>query len=195
MTRLFFPAALLFTLFMAFFPAFSASAQQAWDLPQLMAALAQAPSHESRFTEKKTVSLLKEPVESNGILLFRRPDHLEKHVLLPKDETIIADGDELTWQDASGRSRSMRLSRNPSLAALAGGIRATLAGDLGALQKVFEVKLDGGQKQWTLTLTPTDAAMQRKISGLRIEGSGSRVDTVEVQEKNGDRSLMTIQHE
>lgn len=173
----------------------SAWGQQAWDLQQLMAGLAQVPSHESKFTEKKTVSLLKEPVESSGTLVYRRPDHLEKHVLQPKEEDIIVDGNELTWKDAAGHSRSMRLNSNPNLAALSESVRATLAGDLNGLQKYFSVKLDGSQQQWKLTLTPTDEAMQRKILGLRITGSGNRVDTVEVQEKNGDRSLMMIQHE
>ena len=171
------------------------SRPQAWDLPQLMATLAQAPSHEDKFTEKKAVSLLKEPIESSGILSYRKPDHLEKHVLQPKDEAIIVDGDEITWKDAAGRSRSMRLRSNAALAALAESIRATLAGDLPALQKYFTVKLDGEQKQWSLSLTPVDDAMSRKIQSLHISGSAARIDTVEVLEKNGDHSLMTIHHE
>lgn len=172
-----------------------ASAAQSWDVAQLMATLAQAPSHESRFTEKKTLSILKEPAESSGILSYRRPDRLEKHVLQPKDEAVIVEGDEITWKDAAGRSRSMRLRSNATLAALAESMRATLAGDLPTLQKYFSVKLEGNEKQWALALTPIDDGMLRRVKNLRIAGSTNQVDTVDVLEANGDRSLMTLQHE
>jgi hypothetical protein len=67
-----------------------------WDLPQLMAGLAQVQSNEGRYTETKTIALLKNPIESSGILRYRRPDHVEKLVLQPKDEAIIVDGQQLT---------------------------------------------------------------------------------------------------
>lgn len=166
-----------------------------WDLPQLMAGLAQVQSHESRFTEIKTIALLKAPIESSGVLSYRRPDHVEKHVLQPKDESIVVDGGELIWKDGtSGKTRTLRLPGNPVLAALVESIRATLAGDLPALQHFFAVKLDGAASHWTLSLTPIDNAMQRNVQILRIEGNGNRIDVIDVLEAGGDRSVMTIQH-
>jgi outer membrane lipoprotein-sorting protein len=169
---------------------------ESWDLPQLMAGLAQVQSHESRFTEKKTIALLKAPAESSGVLSYRRPDHVEKHVLLPKDESISVDGDELTWKDGSGgKKRSLRLQNNVALAALVESIRATLAGDLPALQRYFTVTLDGTQTHWVLSLAPTEDAMRRSVQVMRIEGSGNRVSLIDVLETGGDRSVMVIQHD
>jgi outer membrane lipoprotein-sorting protein len=167
-----------------------------WELPQLMAELAQVQSHESRFTETKTLALLKAPVESSGVLSYRRPDHVEKHVLLPKDESISVDGDELTWKDGvSGKKRVLRVQSNAVLAALVESIRATLAGDLPALQHYFSVKLEGAQAHWVLTLTPAEERMRRNVQTMRIEGSGNQVAVVEVLETDGDRSVMVIQHD
>jgi len=165
------------------------------DLPQLMASLAQVQAHESHFTETKTIALLKAPVESNGVLSYRRPDHVEKHVLQPKDESIIVDGDALTWKDGtSGKTRTLRLQSNAVVAALVESIRATLAGDLPALQRFFAVKLDGAAAHWTLSLTPIDSAMQRNVQALRIEGVGNQVNLIDVLETGGDRSVMIIEH-
>lgn len=174
---------------------FSAQAE-AWDLPQLMAGLAQVQSHDSRFTEKKTVALLKAPLESSGILSYRRPDHVEKHILEPKDESIIVDGDELTWKDGiSGKKRTLKVQSNAALAALVESIRATLAGDLPALQRYFSVKLEGVQTRWTLELAPFEPRLRRSMQSMRIEGSGNRVAAIDLLESDGDRSVMVIQHD
>ncbi|HXA48244.1 MAG TPA: LolA-related protein [Burkholderiaceae bacterium] len=168
----------------------------AWDLSQLMAGLAQVQSHESRFTETKTIALLKNPIESSGVLRYRRPDHVEKQVLQPKDESIIVDGQQLLWKDgASGKTRTLSLQSNAVLAALVESIRATLAGDLPALQHFFAVKLDGASSHWTLSLTPLDKAMQGKVQTVRIEGSVNHVTLIDVTETGGDHSVMQIQND
>jgi outer membrane lipoprotein-sorting protein len=169
---------------------------ESWDLPQLMAGLAQVQSRDSRFTEKKTMALLKAPLESSGVLSYRRPDHVEKHVLQPKDESISVDGDELTWKDGvSGKKRSLRLQDNAVVAALVNSIRGTLAGDLPALQRYFDLKLDGTRASWVLSLTPTEKTMRRSVQAMRIEGSDNQVATVDVQESGGDRSVMVIKND
>ena len=173
-----------------------AAGAQSWGVPQLMEAMAQVPAHESRFTEKKTLALLKAPLESSGTLSYRRPSYVEKHVLAPQDETLAVDGDELTWQNnATGKKRKLRLQNNLALAALVESIRATLAGDLKTLQRFYEVRLDGTSTKWTLTLTPSDDAMRRTLQSMRVEGSGNRMLVVDVLEAGGDRSVMQIQHD
>ncbi len=169
---------------------------ESWDLPQLMVELAQVQSRDSRFTEKKTLALFKAPAESSGVLSYRRPDHVEKHVLLPKDESISVEGDQLTWRDGvSGKQRSLRLQDNVVVAALVNSIRATLAGDLPALQRYFEVKLEGSAARWVLSLTPTDSTLRRSVQAMRIEGSDNQVASIDVMESGGDRSVMVIKND
>lgn len=174
----------------------SAAWAQAWGLPQLMEAMAQVPAHQSRFTEKKTLALLKAPLESSGTLAYRRPAFVEKHVLAPQDETLSVDGDELRWQNnTSGKKRTLRLQSNLPLWAFVESIRATLAGDLKTLQRFYEVRLDGTPARWVLTLTPSDDTMRRTLQSMRIEGAANRMLVVDVLETGGDRSVMQIQHE
>jgi len=82
-----------------------------------------------------------------------------------------------------------------ALAALVESVRATLAGDLPALQHYFSIKLEGSPSHWTLTLTPSDNAMRRSVQSMRIDGGGNRVASIDVLESGGDRSVMVIEHD
>lgn len=184
--------ALLFLL--QLFPA--AASANALSLPQLMESMAQVESHQSRFTEKKTLGLLKTPLESSGTLAYRRPAFVEKHVLTPQDEKLTVNGDELIWQNnTTGQQRKIRLQNNLHISALVESIRATLAGDLKTLQQFYEVRLQGSRAKWTLSLTPADDDMARILQMMRIEGAGNRLKTIDITEVGGDRSVMVIKHD
>jgi hypothetical protein len=57
------------------------------------------------------------------------------------------------------------------------------------------VELEGGPAQWRLFLVPRDREMRTVISLIRIGGSRDRVDLIEVNEANGDRSVMKVYKE
>lgn len=165
----------------------------AWDLGQLMSALAQVKSGEVRFTEKKTSSMLDEPLVLHGTLSYSAPSHLEKHITSPYDERYQVDGDTLLVENRSKHfRRSFSLRRYPSLWAFVESFRATLTGDLPTLQRFYEVKLEGGRSDWTLRLIPLDRQMARAVRDIRIAGSGRHIARMEIDEANGDRSVMRI---
>jgi len=77
-------------------------------IAQLMAGLAKNPQGAATFTEKKFISILDQPVESSGELLFIAPARLEKRTLKPKPETMVLDGDTLTLERGQ-RKRVLQL--------------------------------------------------------------------------------------
>lgn len=165
----------------------------AWGLEQLMNGLAQVKSGEVRFTEKKTSNLLDEPLVLHGTLSYSVPSHLEKHVTSPYDERYQVDGDTLLVENRSKHfRRSFSLRRYPSMWAFVESFRATLTGDLQTLQRFYDVKLEGGRDDWTLRLTPLDRQMARVVRDIRIAGSGRHIVRMEIDEVNGDRSVMRI---
>jgi hypothetical protein len=106
---------------------------------------------------------------------------------------MIVDGDRLVIEDGtSGVRRTLMLNDYPAVRALVESIRATLAGDRARLERFYALRLEGGEGDWHLRLTPRDAATREFVTEIRIGGSGNRVTSVEVQEASGDRSLMTI---
>ena len=159
---------------------------------QLMAALAKNPQGAATFTEKKFIAILEQPIESSGELLFIAPARLEKRTLKPKPETMVLDGDILTLERGR-RKHVLQLKDYPEVAAMIESIRATLAGDRKALERVYHLALDGGNERWTLVLTPLDPKVGAVIARIRMEGVKDVVHSVEILQADGDRSLMTIE--
>ena len=161
-------------------------------IAQLMAGLAKNPQGAATFTEKKFISILDQPVESSGELLFIAPARLEKRTLKPKPETMVLDGDTLTLERGQ-RKHVLQLKDYPEVAGMIESIRATLAGDRQALERVYQLALDGGNERWTLVLTPLDPKVGAVIARIRMEGVKDVVRSVEILQADGDRSLMTVE--
>lgn len=164
-----------------------------WDITQLMYSLSRVESARARFTEKKYMSILSEPLTTSGFLEFHAPDRLEKHVLKPSEEIYLVANDTLVIeQPAQGSSRRFVLQRYPAIWAFVEGLRATLAGDVALLRQFYSINLQGTQGRWRLDLEPLDSAMQKIVKSIRMRGINGQINSIEIFEKNGDRSVMTI---
>jgi len=164
---------------------------QSSDLDRLMSALAQRKHGHVSFTEKKFLAMLDRPVISSGELLYDAPDRLEKRTLKPKAESLLLVGGMITVE--RGRHRyDLDLQRYPQVVPFIESIRATLAGDRPALERVFTLGFTGSFDRWTLDLTPRDASLTSTVKQIRIEGGADQVHSVEILEADGDRSQMTI---
>ena len=170
-----------------------AADSSAWDVAQLMQELAKVKTSKGRFVERRYVGILTAPLESSGTLLYVAPDRLEKRTLSPRAESVLLEGDRLTLEsEQPKRRRSIRLEDYPAVGVFVESIRSTLAGDLAALKRLFEIGLEGGERQWRMVLRPTDRNMQELLSEIRVGGSRGTIDSIEFLEPNGDRSTMTI---
>lgn len=168
------------------------AADTAWTLDRLMSTLARNKSGRATFTETKTLSIAAQPIESSGELVFVAPDHLEKRTLAPKPEHLVIDGDKLTVE-RNQRKFTMPLSQYPELGAFIESIRATLAGNRYALEAIYKVAIAGHGDDWTLTLSPLDARMQKVVSTITLEGTRDVLRSVAIHQADGDHSLMRLQ--
>ena len=167
-------------------PAFAA-----WDVTQLMQGLAKNKSGRASFVEKKYIALLEAPVESSGELLYTAPDRLEKRTLKPRPESLLIEGGSLTVERGKRRV-VLRLQDYPELVAFTESIRGTLAGDMVALRRVYNLDLEGSEERWTLTLRPIETKMLEVVQRVRIGGSHAEVRTIEIEQTDKDRSVMVI---
>ena len=183
------PFAVICGLFLA---ASVSSANAAWDLQQLMQNLSQNKSGQATFVEKKYIAVLDKPVQSSGDLLYTAPDRLEKRTLKPKPESMLVNGNELVVERGRQKHR-VQLQNYPELAAFIDSIRGTLAGDLKALERNYQLSLEGTAERWTLQLVPVGEKMRVVVQHIRISGIADDVRSVEITQADGDRSLMTIE--
>ena len=169
------------------------SSEGSWNLEQLMQRLAQVKSARATFVERKSLRILSAPLESSGTLVYTAPGYLEKHTLAPKPESLVLDKDTLVFEDKTrNRRRTLRLQEYPVLWVFVEGLRSTLAGDLRSLNRLYRVGLEGSEAAWRLTLDPREPDIQRMVNRIRIAGSGSAVRSIEIEEAEGDRSVMTL---
>ena len=171
----------------------SAAAAATWGLEELMRRLAQVKSSKAKFVERKSLQILNAPLEFTGTLSYSAPAHVEKHTLTPKPESMVLDQDRLTVEDKTrGQKRTLTLQDYPVLWAFIESIRSTLAGDLQSLNRFYRVDLEGDEQEWRLVLKPRESRVQEMVSSIRIGGTAASIRTIEVNEANGDRSVMTI---
>jgi outer membrane lipoprotein-sorting protein len=165
----------------------------AWGLPQLMQSLAQAQSSQGSFVERKHLAVLDVPLTSSGTMLFRAPDHLEKHTLAPREENLVLNQGVLTIDDkARNVKHTLVLQQYPAVWALVESIRSTLAGDQAMLERFYKVELKGNAAQWHMQLLPLEKRMRTMVSEIVIAGQGNRIHSIEMREANGDHSTMTL---
>jgi hypothetical protein len=170
----------------------TAAAPAATDaLDELLRRLAARHRSHVTYTEVQHLAVLDRPLESSGELLYEAPDHLEKRILKPRPETLVLAHGVLSA--ARGRrTHTVELAAWPQVAPLIESIRATLAGDRAALERIFAVELRGDATRWTLRLTPRDPAAARAVTEVRIAGESDNLRTVEILGADGDRSLLTL---
>ena len=172
-------------------PASADAPATAQDLDRLMTLLAQRQHGHVSFVEEHFLAVLDRPVESSGELLYDAPDRLEKRTLKPKPETVILEHGVITAHRGH-HTYVLNLSDYPQIVPLIDSIRATLAGDRASLEHFFKVTLDGPLEHWTLLLLPSDPSVGKSVKQIRIEGTQDAIHTVEIQQADGDRSLLTI---
>jgi hypothetical protein len=167
------------------------SASDSGGLDQLMQLLALRQHGQVDFVEQHFIAMLDHPVESSGVLRYDAPDRLEKHTLEPHEESLVLAGGVLTVE--RGRSRRvLDLHSYPQALPFVESIRATLAGDRAALEKVFRLDFTGDVAHWNLALVPLDRQMLKSVAEVRIEGAQDQLLKVEIRQPDGDRSLMSL---
>jgi hypothetical protein len=170
--------------------------RQEWTIDQLLSDLRQVKRVKARFTERRYMQVLREPLDSSGTLLYEAPDRLEKTTLRPTSERLRIDGQQLTIErNAEGRVMTFALGEHPEIDVFVQSIRSTLAGDETALTRVYAVTLLGDAADWQLLMQPKESRMRDLLKWIRISGASTSVRKIDLQDGDGDRTEMTITEE
>jgi Outer membrane lipoprotein carrier protein LolA-like len=143
------------------------------------------------FVEQHFLAVLKRPTESSGELRYDAPDRLEKRTLQPHPESLLLAGGILTVERGHSR-RVLDLHAYPQVQPFVESIRATLAGDRGALERMFDVEFGGSVERWAMSLVPLQDKVKESVAEVRIDGARDQLLRVEIRQPDGDRSLLTL---
>jgi outer membrane lipoprotein-sorting protein len=164
----------------------------------LLAGLSKAPGLYARFREEKHITLLQQPLVSEGHIYFAPPARFARHTEKPIASTMIIDGNNLQFGNADGQE-SVNLGTNPVARLFADAFVMLLSGNRAGLEKIFKMELApkpggaaGAAGEWTLVLTPRVAPMDKMIKALELRGRGLNLNELDVRESSGDWTRTTF---
>lgn len=172
------------------------SLAQVEDLDKLFALFAAQGERRKAFVERRHSVLFRNPPEARGTLYFKPPAVLEREVTSPRREKVRIDAETVTlWTDGEGGKvieRKASLATIPQLANLVLTIRATLAGDLATLRKMYRIALLAPLPRWRVELTPIEDPAGAAVSVIVMSGIGGEVERIQFTETSGDRTELLL---
>lgn len=161
---------------------------QTFDLPQLAEQLSGPAVVRGDFIQEKHLRALPQPLTSQGQFVLARDHGLLWLLQQPirQDYRVSALGiarrSEQGWQALDPQGSSARQNQL---------FLAVLSGDTQALQRDFDLQLNGAPDAWRLQLTPRGALLRQVFETIEIEGSDT-VTRIELHEVQGDRTVLRL---
>ena len=175
--------------------AWAAEQTPGWPLERLMSELSKTPTGTIRFVEERHLQLLSEAVVIEGTLSYA-DGRLEKRTMRPEKElAVIENGRMRITSPARSRATTVLLSDFPALEIFVSSLRATLDGDLERLKRDFWVGYKTAGPDWRLTLTPLSEAAREDIRDVVVSGLDRRITSIEINESDGDRTVVRIRRD
>lgn len=147
----------------------------------------------AEFSQSKSMAALKRPLQTQGKFVFSRTQGVLWQIEQPYRISYVL-GEERVVEIAADGSRKERSARDlPGLAQVGRVFRAMLGADTAALRQYFDLRLQGDENHWQLTLKPRQAQIAQFISNIEIEG-GVFVSEIRLQEVSGDTSKIQFRN-
>ncbi|MDR1860293.1 MAG: outer membrane lipoprotein carrier protein LolA [Bacteroidales bacterium] len=146
-----------------------------------------------RFEQVKTLSLLDDKMRSQGMMFYRSDNSLRWEYTAPYVYTFVLHNNRVLMQTDRSRNvidvKSSRLFQEIVRIMLSGVNGSGLADD-----KNFSARFFYSQKRWDVILTPLQKEMKQLFSAitLRFNANDYSVEQVEMAEKNGDTTVITL---
>ena len=162
------------------------------DADTLLARLARPAPDSTPFVEIRYSELLEEPLVVSGQLEHREDGSLVRTVEAPFHEVTTLRGGSVTLARNGDRTKRFSLERAPELRGLLASFGAILQGDRELLDRYFSIVVNGDDDRWEIELSPTDAAMRRRLATIVINGAEDRPECFSMNEPDGDATVMLL---
>ncbi len=161
------------------------------ELEALMELFAGSGGVRARFRESRHLSILTDPIETDGILYFAPPDRFARHATRPGRSSVVSDAGRVSFGDET-RHRSFDVNTSEVAQTLVSNLMVVFRGDLESLRARYSVGFEAEDGNWTLDLEPRSRALRGIIERIRFTGRGRELHAMETRESNGDRTITTF---
>ena len=171
-----------------------------WTVDAVMSALRGLKYAEATFKEVRHSSFLKKPLDLKGTFIYKAPRTFIKETFKPYPETVTVDANgvkieqEKAAQEGQSRTQFIAADAHPLVQGLVDSAEATMSGKKELLEARYEIELNGTGERWRVILVPKEKALRKKLDSLSFEGSGDLIRHAEINEADGDRSIIDLDY-
>jgi hypothetical protein len=153
-------------------------------LAKVSARLAADNAVDQRFVQEKHLRILKRPIRTEGVMLYRREQGVCWHTERPVLSTLTL-GEQQLRQLNSGGEMVLKAEQQPALFGFTRLFFAALSGQVDTLAEHFQLRATGTEQSWQLRLEPRDEMLRKFVARMELHG-GARVERVQVTGRDND---------
>ena len=160
----------------------------------LAARFASVRTMRARFTEEKRISLLAQPLVSEGRIVYVKPDRIRQDTDRPARQTVLLSGTKVRiLQHDLGREQTLDLASNSTARAIVRNILLVMSGRVEGLSDAYACTLSRPDGAYQLHLVPKQEPLTRMIRTMTVHvGADLKLRSLTIDEVGGDSSTLTF---
>lgn len=137
------------------------------------------------FRQKKTITVLRNPLLSSGLMVFSAEKGLCWETTAPFYSMLVINSAGITQKDKDGTSKTVIPDQSRAATKLSEVFLAVFLGEKKILEDNFVLYFLGNINDWRIGLRPRDHAVQHFLQSIALKGDDS-VTELEILEETGD---------
>jgi outer membrane lipoprotein-sorting protein len=138
------------------------------------------------FKEEKYLTVLNEPLLTEGDVKYTAPDLLVRTTRQPKTRLEIRKS-SLSYRDEATK-KDLPLDKNHPARAFVQVFLDLIRGDYGSIEKRFTITYTPKGREWEMHLVPRDPKKLAGIKNIDLRGEGLNISWMQIRDRHGDRT-------
>jgi hypothetical protein len=153
--------------------------------------LAQAQVLSGRFTHRKYLREITNPLTATGEFRFARGLGVYWHTQLPFDSVMVLTPTGILEVAEGAQALQLNANDQPAVRVIANIFLALFTLDLASLEKDFALHSTTDGERWTIGLKPRDGAIANVFARATVSGT-TDVEQVMLTDTHGDRTVIDL---
>ncbi|MCS2162177.1 outer membrane lipoprotein carrier protein LolA [Scandinavium sp. H11S7] len=164
-------------------------------LDDLQQRFTEQPLVRAHFDQTRTIKEMPQPLRSQGEMLIARDTGLLWDQTSPFPMQLMLNDTRMVQIVNGQPPQTITADNNPQMFQFNHLLRALFQADRKVLEQNFRIDFqDKGNNSWTLELTPITTPLDKIFTSIDL-GGATYLNTIQLNDKQGDRTDITLTHQ
>ncbi|WP_312626925.1 outer membrane lipoprotein carrier protein LolA [Scandinavium sp.] len=164
-------------------------------LDELQQRFTEQPLVRAHFDQTRTIKEMPQPLRSQGEMLIARDTGLLWDQTSPFPMRLMLNDTRMVQIINGQPPQTITADNNPQMFQFNHLLRALFQADRKVLEQNFRIDFqDKGSDRWTLKLTPVVTPLDKIFTSIDLSGK-TYLETIQLNDKQGDRTDITLSHQ